>query len=228
MKLDRILSIAGQDYDVVEEHVILELSTAGRANFTAIIDDAQINPFDLVTFETNYSRYDTLQRLFLGYVESVFRVDSRQSRIFCRELSGVLAYPLPLSMRHPTLTDVLQEISDKTSGIEFAIPDQPYATTKIPHFNNIGSGYNALSAIGSVFKIEDYVWQQKDDGSIYVGAWADGEYQDLEVDDDLFDDAENQSATIIALPTLRPGMNLNGARIKQVEFSENTMQVMWF
>lgn len=228
MKLDRVLIIAEKQFDVIDDQVILELSTAGRATFTALIGDSQINPFNLVSFDIGYSSESTVQRLFLGYVESVFRIDGQQAKIFCREMSGVLAYPLPLSMRHPTLKDVLQAISDYAGGLEFISPDQSYSTTKIPHFNNIGSGYNALSSLGSVFKITDYVWRQTDDGSIFVGAWADAELSDLDIDDDLFDDQANQTATVLALPTLRPGMNLNGARVKQLIFSDNTMQVTWF
>jgi hypothetical protein len=206
---------------------VLELSSAGRATFTVLADDIDISVFSVVTFEANYSRFDTLQRLFLGFVESVFRVDVRRVRLFCREMVAVLSYPLPLSLRHPTLADVAQAISDKSAGLAFNVPEQPYSSVKIPHFTNCGSGFNALKFMGQAFSIADYVWQQKDDGSIFVGAWADGEFSNNQVPDDLFGDLDHNSATILALPTLRPGQSVNGLRLTRVIFSGNTMALTW-
>lgn len=228
MKLERYLTIGSTHYDCVAEQVILELNAAGRAMFTAVVNDADIPRFAVVTFEFNYTRFDSLQRLFLGYVDSVTRLDNKQVRVFCRELAGVLNLPLPLSLRHPTLTDVLTAISTATGGLSFSVPEADYATLKIPHFTTIGSGYNALNALGKLFKIPDYLWQQKDDGVIYVGAWTDADYLAIDLSDSvLFDATGNQSASIMALPTLRTGMVLNDKRIKQLTFSDSTMQVTW-
>jgi hypothetical protein len=229
MKLERFLTIAGKQYDVASEQIILELNSSGRATFTLIGDSSALKQFDLVTFELNYTRFDSLQRLFVGYVDSVTKVDSKQATVFCREVTGVLSYPLPLSLRHPTLNDVLQAISDKTDGFEFTVADVDYANTKIAHFTNIGSGYNAINSLGRLFNIPDYVWQQQDDGSVFVGAYNDGGFKTIEVDEDLFFDVlGNQSASVIALPTLRAGTMVNDKRVKQLEFSENTMTLTWF
>lgn len=228
MNLERFLKIGAVSYELTSEQVILELSAAGRATFTIIASESDITPFSPVAFDINYSRFDTLQRFFLGYVESVVKVDNKQVSIFCREMSAVLSIPMPLSLRHPTLNDVLQAVSDFSDGLKFVVVDSEYAKTKIPHFSNIGSGYNALNALGKAFKIPDYIWRQQDDGSIFVGSWEDADYDALDIPDDLLDSQlSSNSANVLAIPFLRPGILFNDNRLKRVEFAGNMMTVDW-
>lgn len=228
MKLIKTLTIGSKAYDLVAEDVVLEVNSAGRASFTIDTLLDEIKPFTAISLDIGYTQHEHDSRLFVGYIETVNPKDRRQSVLFCREFVGVLANPLPLSLRHPSMRDVLTAINDK-SGVNFAVPEEAYAAFKIPHFSNIGNGYHALAHIGRAFKIEDYFWQQQADGAVFVGSWNDSAWPDREVDlpDDWFTDQYDKTAQIPALPSLRPGATINGLRIKQVRFSGNFMTVDW-
>jgi hypothetical protein len=228
MKLTKTLTIASQTYDLVNDEAVLEVNSAGRATFTIDTNLEEIQPFTPVALDIGYTQHEHLSRFFLGYVETVNPRDRRQSVLFCRELSGVLAKPSPVSLRHPTMRDVLTAIHEK-NGLNFAVPDDEYATFKIPHFQNIGNGYHAIEHIGKAFKIADYFWQQQADGTVFAGSWADSPWPDREAElpDDWFTDQYAKSAQIPALPSLRPGAILNGQRVKQVSLTGNFMTVEW-
>ena len=228
MKLVKTLTIASQTYHLVDDRVILGINTAGRAQFTIDTNGETIKPFTAIALDIGYTQHEYDTRLFVGYIETVNRRDNRQSVLFCREFAAVLNNTVPMNLRHPTLDDVLAEISDKTD-LKFITPDQAYTSFKIPHFASLGNGYLALDAIGRAFKVPDYFWQQQPDGSIYVGSWADSVWpeRDIELPDEYFDDQHDKTAVIPAVPSLRPGAVLNGQRVKQVDFADNFMTVTW-
>ncbi|MEQ1636728.1 MAG: hypothetical protein ABL903_08540 [Methylococcales bacterium] len=228
MKLAKTLTIANKTYELVAEEVWLDANSAGRASFTVDTLLDEIKPFQAVALDIGYTQHGHESRLFMGYIESATPKDRRQSVLFCREFVGVLANPLPLNLRHPTLRDVLTAVYDK-SGVNFALPDAPYAQAKIPHFANIGSGYHALMHIGIAFKVADYFWQQQANGVVFVGSWHDSAWPDRDIDlpDDWFTDQYSQSGQIPALPSLRPGAVVNGQRVKSLRFQGNFMTVGW-
>ncbi|BBL73958.1 hypothetical protein [Methylomagnum ishizawai] len=230
MKLERRLNIGGTLYPVIEERVILDLNSPGRAEFMVNVGGggpvAELAP---VAFDLAWANSDDWQRLFLGYVESITPVDYTRQRLFCRELAGALRLPLPLALRHCAIPDVCNAIAD-AAGLSFSIPDADYSRRRIPNFYNLGSGYNALDHIGAAFQVDDYLWQQQGGGVVYVGTWTDSRYAGREVDapDDLFHEhLASDSARIAAVPALRPGVSLNGSRIKRLEFQGNHMVVTW-
>lgn len=229
MKLTRVLMIDGKAYPLIEERVLLALNGSGRAQFMIDSDGETIEPYTQVTLDIGYTQHDSLSRLFLGYIEQSVQVDARRVRLFCRELSAVLQARLPLDLRHPTLKDVLTAIHAVTK-VNFSIPDKKYSTTKVPHFANLGDGYQAISTLGRVFEIDDYIWQQQGGGVVYVGSWADSRWPDRAVQfpETMFKaHLSSQSAEISAVPALRPGVVMNGKRLTKVEFMANAMMLTW-
>lgn len=229
MKLDRRLTIGQTEYHVIEERVLLVLNDAGTAQFLIDGKGDTINEGSAVAFDIGYASHETMSQLFLGYVEQSVKVDSRRVRLFCREWAHVLKARLPLSLRHPTLKDVLTAMHAAT-GLNFALPEQKYSTTKVPHFDNVGNGYQAIRTLGRVFKIDDVIWQQQGQGVIYVGSWADSRWPDRAVTfpESLFKaHLSSKSAEIAAIESLRPGVLMNNRRLTRVEFSGSTMIITW-
>ncbi len=76
------------------------------------------------------------------------------------------------------------------------------------------------------------VGQQQGDGEVFVVSWAEsffGIRSPMQLPVELFDDYQgSQSATIAALPGLRPGATINhGERITSVALIDNQMAIRW-
>jgi len=229
MKLNRVLTLNRVQRQLIDERIALELHSPGRAQFTVLADDNVVTNNQLVTFDFGYSTQEKTHRWFIGLTEKVVPVGDKQLKVFCRELSSVLSNPLPLNLRHVSARDVVEEIN-RITGLNFSIPDKPYAHKKVANFYNVGSGYQALESMGRVFKIPDYIWQQQS-GVIYVGSWADSRWASIKnmmLPEKLFDGhSVNESASIAAIPFLRPGMRVRGNRLTSIEFQKNHMTVSW-
>ncbi len=229
MKLIRTMTVSDKTYPVIDDRVLLELNGSGRAQFTIDAAGQTFQPFSALAFDLGYSQHGSLSRLFLGYVETSVRLDSRRVKLFCREWSGVLRARVPLNLRHPTLTDVLTAIHGVTQ-LNFSVPDAGYSRKKVAHFDNVGTGYQALSQIGRVFGIDDLIWQQQGGGVVYVGAWADSRWpsRGVQLPESMFKQhLSSQSAVIAAIPELRPGAVVNGRRLTRLEFADNSMVMTW-
>ena len=227
LKLHKVLTISGVVHQLVKDDVRLDVKSPGRAMFT-IQSSAPVK--GLVTLDIGYNE-GSLQRHFIGFVERSTVANSVQQVVLCRELAAVLANPLPLNLRHVDLRAVLGEISDKT-GLRFRVPDQAYTKVKAPFFYSLAAGYQAMDSMARVFGVPDFIWQQQGDGEVFVGSWADsffGARAPLQLPVELFDGYQgNQSATISALPGLRPGATINqGERITSVTLSGTQMGIKW-
>jgi len=227
MKLHKVLTIAGKPFQLVKDEVRLDLRSPGRASFT-IQSPAPVS--GLVTLDIGYDS-KPLQRLFIGHVERCTAANTQQQVLFCRELTSVLALPLPMNLRHVDLHQMLEEISART-GLRFRVPDQAYARVKAPYFYNLATGYQAMDSLARVFGIPDYCWQQQGDGEVYVGSWAHGFWgarPPLQLPAELFNQYQgNQSATVAALPGLRPGATINqGERITALTLFDTQMAIRW-
>lgn len=227
MKLHKVLTIDGIEHALVNDDVRLAIGSPGRANFTI---QAPAPVSGLVTLDIGYND-SPLQRHFLGYVERCTSANAVSQVVFCRELTGILAAPLPLNLRHADLRTVLSAISDKT-GLQFRVPEQPYTTVKAPFFYSLASGFLALDSLSRVFGIDDCIWQQQGNGEVFVGSWTDsffGTRAPLQLPAELFNDYQgNQSAVIAALPGLRPGATINqGERITSVALTGTKMAIRW-
>jgi hypothetical protein len=227
MKLNKVLSVAGNAVELVKDDVRLDLAAPGRANFTVVTSTPLRG---LVTFDIGYND-KPMQRHFIGYVERSTPAGNQHQVLFCRELAAILANPLRMNLRHVTLREVLAEAGEQT-GLTFRIPDQPYSNTKTAFFYSLAAGYQAMASLATVFRIPDFIWQQQGNGELYAGSWADsfwGQREPLQLPAEMFDGAQgNQSAMIAALPGLRPGATINdGQRITSVTLAGNHMAIKW-
>lgn len=227
MKLHKVLTVEGRVYPLVQDEVRLDLRSPGRAHFT-VQADAPLR--GLVTLDIGYNER-ALQRHFIGHVERCTAANARQQVLFCRELTSVLALPLPMNLRHVDLRQVLAEVGART-GLRFRVPERAYAQQRVPYFYSLAAGFQAMNSLGRVFGIPDVVWQQQGDGEVFVGSWADsfwGARAPLQLPVELFDSYQgNQSAMVAALPGLRPGASINqGERITAVTLAGTQMAIRW-
>lgn len=224
MKLRKSLYIGGSPYKLVEDDVRLELNTAGRALFR--VQSPQVLS-GIVQFRIGYSSQSKDQLFFIGYIESSHTVDAATQKIFCREMAAALSYKLPVSLRHPTLRDVLRAYTEKTDLV-FVVPEQPYAARKISYFHTLGSGYHGMDQLGAVFGIEDYFWQPHPDGSVFVGSWQHSRWatRPVEIEEKFFTGVTAAGAKVLpAIPALRAGVRLNGQRIESLQLKGHEMVV---
>ena len=227
MKLHKVLAINGAPIALVKEDVRLDATSPGRANFTV---QSSTPLKGLVTLDIGYNQ-STLQRHFIGYIERCTAANAVEQMLFCRELTAVLANPLPMNLRHVDLRAVLAEISEQT-GLRFRVPDRPYAGVKAPYFYSLAAGYQAMDSLARVFGIPDFTWHQQGNGEVFVGNWADsffGIRAPLQIPTELFDGYQgNQSAMVAALPGLRPGATINtGERVTSVALANDQMAIRW-
>jgi len=227
MKLHKVLSINGERFDLVSDEVRLDLHTPGRASFVVKTGKPLKG---LVTLDVGYND-KPLQRHFVGYVERSTTANRLEQVLLCREVAAILERPLPMGLRHVTLSEVLLEVS-KHTGLRFRVPDADYAKTKAPYFYSLATGIQTMDSLGQVFRIPDFIWHQQGDGEVYVGSWADsfwGDKPPLQLPVELFDNYQgNRSATVAALPGLRPGATINqGERITAVILTGTEMAIKW-
>lgn len=227
MKLHKVVNINGQAVDLVQDDVRLELFSPGRAVLTVRSEQPLRG---LVSLDMGYND-KPLQRHFLGYVERSTQAGAQEQLLYCRELTAILQQPLPMTLRHVDLATVLLQVSQQT-GLRFRVPARDYAKTRAPFFYSLGNGLQALDSLAQVFTIPDFVWHQQGDGEVYVGSWADsywGNRPALQLPVQLFDHYQgNRSASVAALPGLRPGATINqGLRITSVTLAETQMVLQW-
>lgn len=233
MRLFKQCVIKGVEYPLVYEDVRLDYNRAGRGILQVRRMEEEDGGEELteekltgpVQFSMGWNFCDTMTHFFSGDVERAVRVDNKQWRLFVRESTARLDAPHPIALRHPTLKDVLAAYAARTK-LEFIVPEQAYANRKVPAFGGLGSGFQGLDSIGAVFGIEDYHWQAQGDGKVFVGSWAHSLWADKPVTmpEEMFTGhTAKGTSTIIALPWARPGMLLNGKRVRAVRFSgQNT------
>ena len=233
MKLFKTLLIDGQEYPLAGEKMSLDIDRPGRAIFVITPDPDQGQSVDaardlvgkVATFAMGWN-FTGRQVLFMTCdVEKALPMDNRRVRLFCREISARMDGLLPLALRHPTLTEVLNAYSQKT-GLAFITPNRPYAQTKVPAFYAVGTGFHALDSFGSIFSIPAYFWQTQADGRVFVGSYYDSRWCDKSIDipQQFFKSVSaGGTKTITAIPSLRPGAIIGGERVKSVEFFGHEM-----
>ncbi|WP_163831883.1 hypothetical protein [Spartinivicinus ruber] len=227
MKLKSQLMINQQIIPLVRHDIRLALNTPGRATFV-VRPKVPLTAKTVVKMAMGYG--DNLQQVFVGYIEKITPVDKHQQQLFCRELTGILHYPLSMNLRHVHLNDVLNQIAKQTR-LTFITPEQVYCTTKIPYFYSLNNGLFAMSSIAQAFNINDYCWQQQGNGQVYVGSWQHSYWQNkpIKIPEQFFiNHQSHNSAQIAAIPQIRPGVLLeDGNRIKQTQINNNQMVISW-
>ena len=210
--------------DMKDHWVVLQASTPGHCQITV---NQKIDKLAPVTVDLGWG--DMIDRVFNGYVERVLPAVNGWFTLFCREWYASLAYNLTVMLRHPTMRQVLDEITAQT-GVEFVIPDKAYADTAIQCFYSDSSGYAMLNNIGRAFRIADFVWYQQGNGKVFVGSYTDSFWFDKPVTiakELMTDHQAGKTAKMPAAPMIRPNVTANNERITAVEFQGTNMQISW-
>jgi hypothetical protein len=210
--------------DMKDHWVVLQSATPGTCQITV---NSETAVFAQVAVDLGWG--DMIDRVFIGFVERVMPASNGWFTLFCRELSASLAFNYSVALRHPTLKQVLAELTDQT-GLEFVVPNQAYAETAISSFYCDSSGYAILDNIGRAFRITDFIWQQQGNGQIYVGSYQDSFWEDKPIDIPtalMTNHQSGRTATMPAAPMIRPNVTANNERITSVEFKETTMTISW-
>ncbi|OTA20164.1 protein phage [Xenorhabdus beddingii] len=219
------LYLSNDEIPLVDANLMLELSSCGRGFITA--ETTTDYTGKLVRLDVGYT--DLLLRWFTGYVERSQPAQNGYQRLFVRELVGVFDRPWPCSFQHPTLRQMVDWLQAQ-SGLTFTLPDAPYTDTPVPHYTHNGTGYQLLANLGQVFAIEDYLWHQLPDGSVYVGSWAHSLFagKPVEIPNEF---SQSQSAgnamTLPLIQSLRPGFVVNQQRLNKVNLTNENMTITW-
>ncbi|AOM42245.1 hypothetical protein [Xenorhabdus hominickii] len=225
MKPIQRLYLSGDEVHVVDANLMLELSACGRGFITA--ETTTDYTGKLVRLDVGYT--DLVLRWFTGYVERAQPAQNGYQRLFVRELVGVFDKAWPCSFQHPTLRQMVAWLQAH-SGLTFTLPDAPYTDKPIPHYTHNGTGYQLLGSLGPLFAIEDYIWHQLPDGSVYLGSWAHSMFaqKPVEIPNEF---SQSQSAgnamTIPMIQSLRPGFVVNQQRLTKVNLLNENMSITW-
>lgn len=228
MKIDKILRHKTGILKIVSESIVLERDNAGRAIF-AVQSRKKLD--GMVTLSLGVAfKY---KGYFTGYIESSQQLDVRQQRLIVREPAAVLAKRWPLSLRNTTALEVLNTLNAAT-GCAFTVGVGAWPLQPIPHFINIGSGFEALKLLGRELNIEGYTWLSQADGTIYVGALADAEINKkaIGISADFFTDMSASGAECPVVPGFRPGKRVRLGdgevlTIDSVSVSGEKMRINW-
>ncbi|MDD9174510.1 hypothetical protein PVK63_06445 [Aliivibrio sp. S2TY2] len=223
MKLNERLYVGNTPANVISSSCYLSYRNPGAAD---IVTDVEPSVGQVIAYECGYN--NNLVRWFTGYVESFRQVSNGQYSLFSRELSALLRHDLPVFYQHITLTDLLNNISDIT-GLEFIIPERDYALNSVPYVVNHRQGYALMDSLGQLFNIKKYIWQQQGNGKIFVGSWNDSMWANtnIPIPADMIENATIDSATIPLMPALRPGVIINGQRVRNIQQQQSKMTITW-
>jgi hypothetical protein len=223
-RLTKVLTIGNKQVtSIVNDNVKLSLFSTGRATFTLVTES---EPNGLVEMQIGYN-IEGLTPYFLGVIETKHFSNGRWF-ITCRELLGALSFPAPIAIRFATAKMVLEKLEE--TGVSFVTPNAEYISKKVPCFYHNGTGISALQHIGKVFNIDNYIFQQRPDGQIYVGSWQDSGWAKSEIKDFAehpINVENSMSGELIAIPKLRPGIKLNGRYITEIILSGSKQNITW-
>lgn len=225
MKPVKRLYLSTDEIHVADVNLVLDLNSCGRGFITA--QTVQDYTGKMVRLDVGYS--GQLLRWFTGYVERAQPAEKGFMRLFVRELAGIFDRAWPCSFQHPTLRDVAAWLTEN-SGITVSVPDASYSSTPIPHFTHSGTGFQLLSNLGKAFGINDYVWYQLPDGSMYAGGAEAALFagRPVEIPPEFSQGAAGgNTMTLPLIQSLRPGVEVNGERLTRVALTNDTMAITW-
>lgn len=225
MKPVKRLYLSTDEVHLVDVNVVLELNSCGRGFITAETDQDYTGK--LIRLDVGYT--EGLLRWFTGYVERSQPAEKGYQRLFVRELAGVFDRAMPCSFQHPTLREITAWVTEHT-GVTVAVPDAGYSDKPIPHFTHSGTGFQLLDTLGRAFSINDYVWYQLPDGSLYVGGAELALFagRPVEIPAEFNQGAAGgNTMTIPVVQSLRPGVEVNGQRVTKVNLTNDTMAITW-
>ncbi|WP_418139215.1 hypothetical protein AB9R84_09175 [Oceanimonas smirnovii] len=224
MKLNKRITINGEERHLVSDKWMLELSSAGRGFVTV---QGSVQPNTLVLFDMGYGT--SLHRWFTGIVTRTEPADNGHSRLLVKELSCALGFRFTMSKQHATFRSVITELAEET-GLNFVLPDAGYVDTPIPNFTTAGTGAQLLQNAGRAFQIPEFCWYQQPDGNIYAGSYQHSRWPSRAVTleaEITSQQAGGNSLTMLVSPVMRPGALVNGHRITHLEFDGTNMTLRW-
>lgn len=225
MKPIKRLYLSTDEIHLADASLVLELNSCGRGFITA--GTTQDYTGKVVRLDVGYT--DLVMRWFTGYVERSQPAENGFQRLFVRELVGVFERLWPCSFQHPTLRSVASWLTEN-SGLTFSVPDADYSDRPIPHLTHSGTGYQLLDNLGKAFGIRDYIWYQLPDGGVYIGGAEKALFADrpVEIPSEFSQGvAGGNSMTLPVVQSVRPGVQLNGERVKKVHLENDSMAVTW-
>ncbi|HFG1617979.1 TPA: hypothetical protein ACGFX0_002895 [Vibrio cholerae] len=225
MKLTKRLFISNEEYELADNKVSLKLSLGGKAIFI-VTTRTPPERFALVRFDIGYEQQTS--PFFEGFIDKVEPASNGTFRLIVKELSGILSNPLPISIEHPTMADIVAIITKKT-GLEFRLPEADYTKKVIPNFVNQGDGYQCLDKIGKAFQVPDFVWYQDTDQVIYFGAYEHSHFYNkpMSIPHEFTSKQSSNSVTFAPFPMLRPGRVAFDKRITKLELFGDEMTAFW-
>ncbi|XOO19214.1 hypothetical protein ACM3CZ_14575 [Edwardsiella ictaluri] len=230
MKPIQLCTVAGKAYQPASMELVLVLNGVGRGFITITPEEATTGLAGAMV-QIDLGEGTEAWRYFTGYVERDQPAENGARRLFVREAAGLLDFELPCSHQHPTLKTVLDTLSQQSGLTIYAPTDESYSTTRIPHLTHAGSGTQLLAQLGRCFAIPDYVWHPMPDGSVYVGSAKQSRFASLALPElppqYLISQSAGNSATLMPIPTLRPGVNLPNGRITDVAVKDSAMTLTW-
>ena len=218
MKLFKRFTVDGTEYPIVKEDIRLDIDRPGLA-IIEVLAEAELA--GTVEYAMGWNHSNGLTVYFTGEIKTSTTVDAKRQKLLCLELSARIDNSAPVSLRHPTLKDVLEKYAGLT-GLSFIVPDKGYASEKVPAFYGFGSAFHAMHSIGDVFHIPDYVWLTQGDGRVFVGSWEDSRWKgrELSVPQEMFKQVSADGDIMMTVaPGIRPGCVVNEKRVIRVNFS---------
>ncbi|WP_424408117.1 hypothetical protein [Pasteurella sp. PK-2025] len=224
MKIIKSVQIDGEEVELAQEDLILELNNTGRG-FVTVRTDKPCEGKSAVIF---VGEYDHFYKWFDGFVEREQLAENGYKKLFVREKVAIFERPLNCSHRHITLRDLCAWLTSK-AGMVVKVPTADYADTPIPLFTHAGSGYQLLNNIGRQYQIKNYMWQQSPDGSLFVGSHDDSRWhgRDVRIDDSVTLSNGSNDMTLPIAPAIRPGAVINGNKIKTVQLKGDDYILTW-
>lgn len=224
MKPVKKLLLGGDDVFIVDCFLVLELNACGRGFITVKTDKDYIGQLARLDVGYNNSTF----RWFTGFVESSQPAATGHQKLFVREVIHSLDRKMACAFQHPTLKTVTDYLEVQT-GIKFILPSAPYVNKPVPHFTQNGNGYQILSALGRVFSIPDYVYQQLPDGSIFVGSYQHSLFakKPVSIPAEFALKTAGNSLTVPVIPSLRPGVIVDGRRLKRIDLRNDEITLSY-
>ncbi|MET4706739.1 hypothetical protein [Endozoicomonas lisbonensis] len=225
MKVIKQLEVDGKPYPLIKDDVRLSLKRPGRA----ILNVTSTQPLSgLVILDIGWS-HARPKRFFMGYVVESLTVSTNEQQLLCNEVAAALDSDHFMGLRHTTVNDVLAKMA-KGTPLTFVTPESGYCKKQSPYFFHLGGGYQAMDAIGPVFQIPNYIWQQQGDGTIFVGSWDDSRWpsRSIPIPDKVFKRHIAQGTAELAMvPGLRPGVLFNRGIVTAVQLKKERMVISW-
>jgi hypothetical protein len=231
MKIIKQLNINGVEAELIDDKIVQELFTPARA----FLSFSSINLPKIGQLVELYCYPEQKQRgLFLGVVDAVVKTHDNTFQIMARQLASTLNRRININLRHCTPQQILDVISEKT-GAQFKIGDNNthWINKTVARFQHAGGGYMALDSILRLWDVKKGMWQQLENGVIYIGSIDDIYFSNkvIDLNSNWFANMTAKGGTLPIIPTLVPGVKVKLAGqiyyVNLIELEGHKMRINW-